>query len=174
MAWGTGASREWGVGSGGRQPSHWCKLSGPLAFSDSRILALGFGPETFKIRPRRAGFQPSGPGETFVFPWRGRRLQPRVGGPGGGSVLAPSGCPGESSKFSILISPLQWPVEKGSRADGVLGRRGHAGYLKAVWPDFGGCVFEVWPASRMRSELVGLMLTPGMNDFRLVSTDRSA
>ncbi len=63
--------------------------SGPLAFSDSRILALGLGPETFKIQPRRAGFQPSGPGETFVFPWSGRRLQPRVGGPGGGPVLAP-------------------------------------------------------------------------------------
>ncbi len=42
-------------------------LSGPLACSDSRILALGLGPETFDIRPRRAGFQPSGPGETFVF-----------------------------------------------------------------------------------------------------------
>ncbi len=36
-------------------------LSGPLAFSDSTILALGLGPETFKIRPRRAGFQPSDP-----------------------------------------------------------------------------------------------------------------
>ena len=32
-------------------------LSGPLAFSDSRILARGLGPETFKIRGRRAGFQ---------------------------------------------------------------------------------------------------------------------
>ncbi len=53
-----------------------------------KILPLGPGPETFKIRPRRAGFQPPGPGETFVFLWRGRRLQPRVGGPGGGPVLA--------------------------------------------------------------------------------------
>jgi hypothetical protein len=75
-------------------------LSGPLAFSDSRISALGLGPETFKIRPRRAGFQPSGPGETFVLLWRGRRLQSRVGRPGGGPVLAPSGCPGESSKVA--------------------------------------------------------------------------
>jgi hypothetical protein len=80
-------------------------LSGPSAFSDSRILPLGLGPETFKIRPRRAGFQPPGPGETFVLPSMGRRLQPRVGGPGGGPVWAPSGCPGESSKLSILISP---------------------------------------------------------------------
>ncbi len=39
-------------------------LSGPLAFSDSRILALG----PLKIRPRRAGVRPSGPVETFVFP----------------------------------------------------------------------------------------------------------
>ena len=43
------------------------RLSGPLAFSDSKILPLGLGPETFRIRPRRAGFQPSGPGKTFVF-----------------------------------------------------------------------------------------------------------
>ena len=64
-------------------------LSGPLAFSDSEILAFGLGPETRQIRPRRAGLQPPGPGETFVLPWMGRRLQPRVGGPGGGPVLAP-------------------------------------------------------------------------------------
>jgi hypothetical protein len=31
-------------------------LSGPLAFSDSRMLPFGLGPETFEIRPRRAGF----------------------------------------------------------------------------------------------------------------------
>ncbi len=35
-------------------------LSGPLAVSGSRILSLGLGPETFKIRPRRAGFLPFG------------------------------------------------------------------------------------------------------------------
>ena len=80
-------------------------LSGPLAFSDSRILPFGLGPETPRIRPRRAGFQPPGPGETFVFPWRGRRLQSRVEGSGGGPAWAPLGCPGESSKFSIIISP---------------------------------------------------------------------
>ncbi len=72
-------------------------LRGPLAISDSRILPLGLGPETFETRPRRAGFQPSGPGETLVFPWRGRRLQSRVGGPGEGPVLEPLGCPGERS-----------------------------------------------------------------------------
>ncbi len=43
------------------------RLSGPLAFSDSRILPFGLGPEVFETRPRRAGFQPSGPGETLVF-----------------------------------------------------------------------------------------------------------
>ncbi len=73
--------------------------SGPLAFSDSRILALGLGPKTFKIRLRRAGFLPPGPGESFVFLLRGRRLQPRVGGPGGGPVLAPSGCSHFGSNF---------------------------------------------------------------------------
>ncbi len=31
-------------------------LSGPLAFSDSGILPLGLGPETFETRSRRAGF----------------------------------------------------------------------------------------------------------------------
>ncbi len=41
-------------------------LSGPLAFSDSRILPLGLGPENFETRPRRTKFQPPGPGETFV------------------------------------------------------------------------------------------------------------
>ncbi len=72
-------------------PEHNMVLSGPLAFSDSSILPFGLGPETFKIRPRRAGFQPPGPGETFVSPWGGRRLQSRVGGPGGGPVWAPPG-----------------------------------------------------------------------------------
>ena len=43
-------------------------LSGPLAFSDSRILPFDLGPEAFETRSRRAGFQPSGPVETFVFP----------------------------------------------------------------------------------------------------------
>ncbi len=71
-------------------------LSGPLAFSDSMILLFGLGPETIEIPSRRAGFQPPGPVETFVSPLKGRRLQPRVGGPGGGPVLAPSGCPGEA------------------------------------------------------------------------------
>ncbi len=28
-----------------------------------------------------------------------------------------------------------------------------AGYLKAVWPDFSGCVFEVWPAPGARESL---------------------
>ncbi len=27
---------------------------------------------------------------------------------------------------------------------------GYAGYLKAVWPEFFGCVFEVWPAPGAR------------------------
>ena len=88
-------------------------LAAGTAFSDSRILPFGLGPKPFETRPRRAGFQPSGPVETFVFLQRGRRLQPRVGGPGGGPVLAPSGCPGESSKFSNsdFPLPLQWTAE---------------------------------------------------------------
>ena len=28
-----------------------------------------------------------------------------------------------------------------------------AGYLKAVWPDFLGCVFEVWPAPGAQENL---------------------
>jgi hypothetical protein len=86
-------------------------LRGPLAFSDSRILPFDLGPETFEIRPRRARFQPSGPVETFVFPWRGRRLQPWVGGPSGGPVLGPSGCPGESCKFAnSQLHPSNGPL----------------------------------------------------------------
>ncbi len=78
----------------------------------SRILGFyssALARKPLKIRVRRAGFQPSGPGNTFVFPLEGRRFQPRVGGPGEGPTWAPLGCPivcpGESSKFSILISP---------------------------------------------------------------------
>ncbi len=82
-----------------------------MAFSDSRIFALGLGAETFKIRPRRAGFQPCGPVETFVFLRRCRRLQPRVGGPGEGPVWAPSGCPGDSSKFANShVPPSNGPL----------------------------------------------------------------
>ncbi len=33
-------------------------LSGPLSFSDSRILPFGLSPYTFKLRPRRAVFYP--------------------------------------------------------------------------------------------------------------------
>ncbi len=68
-----------------------------MAFSDSKMLPFGLGPEPFETRLRRAGFQPSGLGETLVLLWTGRRLQSRVGGPGGRPVLAPSGCPGESA-----------------------------------------------------------------------------
>ncbi len=109
-----------------------------MAFSDSRILALGLGPETFKIRPRRAGFRPPGPGEAVVFHWRGRRLQPRVAGPGGGPVLAPSGCPGENSKFANSHFPLfQWTADRGSRM--VLARSGGEGVLPLFW----GGIFDL-------------------------------
>ena len=80
---------------------------GLAAHWHSRILgfqSFGLGPETLRIRPRRAGFQPPGPGETLVLPWRGRRFQPRVGRPGGGPVLAPLGCPGESSKSVAILA----------------------------------------------------------------------
>ena len=92
-------------------------LSGPLAFSDSRILPFGLGPETLETRPRRAGFQPPGPGETFVLLWRGRRLQPRVGGPGGGPVLAPLGCPGESAP-NLKLSDSQFSPSNGPLRNG--------------------------------------------------------
>jgi hypothetical protein len=32
--------------------------------------------------------------------------------------------------------------------------RPNTGYLKAVWPVFGGCVFEVWPAPGAREGLL--------------------
>ena len=51
-----------GVGTG------WsARLIGPLAFSESRTLPFDLGPGTFETRSRRAGFQPSGPVETFAF-----------------------------------------------------------------------------------------------------------
>ena len=81
------------------------------AHRHSRI--LGFYPsalarEPLENRPRRAGFQPSWPGETLVLLSRGRRLQSRVGGPGGGPVLAPLECPGESAP-NIKFSDSQFP-----------------------------------------------------------------
>ncbi len=77
----------------------------------SRI--LGFYPSALARKPSKFGpggsySTPPDPRKPSVFLWRGRRLQSRVGGLGGGPAWAPSGCPGESSKFSILISPLQW------------------------------------------------------------------
>ena len=82
-------------------------LSGPLAFSESRILPFGLGPGTPR-NPSPAGFQPSGPGETSVLPRRGRRLQSQVGGPGGGPGLAPS----KSQIIGFSVPPLQWTVER--------------------------------------------------------------
>ncbi len=69
-------AEQWRPRGAVRRPSAWthwvltARLSGPLAFSDSRILLFGLGPETFKIRLRKAGFQPPWPGETFVFLYR--------------------------------------------------------------------------------------------------------
>ncbi len=45
-----------------------------------------------------------------------------------------------------------------------------AGYLKAIWPDLFGCVFEVWPAPGALFGRVfgaaGAAQTPNIDDFR--------
>ncbi len=46
--------------------------------------------------------------------------------------------------------------DKAERKTCFLGRAPEiipVGYLKAVWPNFGGCVFEVWPAPGARESL---------------------
>ena len=51
-------------------------------------------------------------------PDRGRRLQPRVGGPGGGPVLAPQGVQVEAQKTCVLISlPSNGPLSKSTKRD---------------------------------------------------------
>ena len=65
-------------------------LGCPGDSANSRI--LGFSPRPWPgnaPNPARAVFRLSGPGKTFVFLWRGRRFQPRVGRPGGGPVWPP-------------------------------------------------------------------------------------
>ncbi len=54
---------------------------------------------------------------------------------------------GPCSTYTFLAV---WPIWQTTESPTSIATPSKAGYLKAVWPGFGGCIVEVWPAPGAR------------------------